>query len=231
MANGINRIFDIIHNTSEETNPTTSKTITMTVKSTQPLIFERDDKLEITEDFCIFDNLIDKTTFSVGDMVTAFVFSNGQQYYIQVNTLSMQNLIKQIILEDNKQKYHIGKIIMDTSNTNPATYLGFGTWQYWGSGRVPVGVDTNDTAFDTVEETGGEKTHTLITNELPSHSHEFTFYKHPMQASSQYTAGSIYTSMTTGVTTAKGATDTKGSGNAHNNLQPYITCYMWKRIS
>ena len=75
MANGINRIFDIIHNTSEETNPTTSKTITMTVKSTQPLIFERDDKLEITEDFCIFDNLIDKTTFSVGDMVTAFVFS------------------------------------------------------------------------------------------------------------------------------------------------------------
>lgn len=22
-----------------------------------------------------------------------------------------------------------------------------------------------------------------------------------------------------------------GEGQAHNNLQPYITCYMWKRVA
>ena len=42
---------------------------------------------------------------------------------------------------------------METTNTNPATYLGFGTWISWGAGKVPVGVDTADTDFATVEKT------------------------------------------------------------------------------
>ena len=29
-----------------------------------------------------------------------------------------------------------------------------GTWVSWGSGRVPVGVNTNDSDFKTVERTG-----------------------------------------------------------------------------
>lgn len=46
-----------------------------------------------------------------------------------------------------------------------------GTWVAWGAGRVPVGVDTAQTEFNTVEKTGGEKTHTLATNEMPRHNH------------------------------------------------------------
>lgn len=83
MANGASRIFNIIHNTSESTNPNTSKIISMTVKSTQPLVFQRDDKLEITKEFYILNQTLDNYSWQVGDIVIAFVFSNGQQYFIQ----------------------------------------------------------------------------------------------------------------------------------------------------
>lgn len=33
-----------------------------------------------------------------------------------------------------------------------------GTWVAWGKGRVPIGVDTSDVDFNTVEKTGGNKT-------------------------------------------------------------------------
>lgn len=38
-------------------------------------------------------------------------------------------------------------------------------------GRVITGIDINDTDFDTLGETGGEKTHTLTIDEMPSHNH------------------------------------------------------------
>lgn len=138
--------------------------------------------------------------------------------------------IEEKILEDNKKKYYIGKIIMDTKDINPSSYLGFGTWQKWGQGKVPVGVSLNDTEFNTVEKTGGEKSHVLSEGEMPRHTH---------------VNGTIYAT-TPGMGTAPGVAVSGGSGGvnkyyehdaptggnwAHNNLQPYITCYMWKRIA
>ena len=71
--------------------------------------------------------------------------------------------------------YPVGSIYINATNsTNPGTLLGFGTWTAFGAGRVPVGIDSSDTDFDTAEETGGSKTHTLTTNELPSHTHTHT---------------------------------------------------------
>ena len=73
--------------------------------------------------------------------------------------------------------YPIGSIYMSTSNVNPSTIFG-GTWESWGSGRVPVGIDTSQTEFNTVEKAGGEKTHTLTVDEIPSHTHTFTGGSH-----------------------------------------------------
>jgi len=54
--------------------------------------------------------------------------------------------------------YPVGSIYMNaTVATNPNTLLGFGTWIAFGAGRVPVGLNAGDAAFDTVEETGGSK--------------------------------------------------------------------------
>ena len=66
--------------------------------------------------------------------------------------------------------YPVGSIKMTVTNTNPSTYLG-GTWSLWGAGRVPVGIDTSQTEFASVEKTGGEKTHKLKVSEMPSHEH------------------------------------------------------------
>ena len=125
--------------------------------------------------------------------------------------------------------YPVGSIYMSVSSTNPGTVFGRGTWVAWGSGRVPVGVDTSDTSFNTAEKAGGEKNHTLTIGEIPSHNHSYT----------RATAERVSTEYTTAYTTAHvypwdAATVTTGNtggGQAHNNLQPYITCYMWKRTA
>lgn len=55
--------------------------------------------------------------------------------------------------------YPVGSIYINAaSSSNPSTLLGFGTWEAFGAGKVVVGLDSGDTAFDTLEETGGAKT-------------------------------------------------------------------------
>ena len=63
-------------------------------------------------------------------MATNYLDKTGLAKY----TKEIKEIIKEAILEDNKKKYYVGKIIIETANVNPATYLGFGTWQYWGGG-------------------------------------------------------------------------------------------------
>ena len=69
--------------------------------------------------------------------------------------------------------YPVGSIYINAGvATNPGTLLGFGTWTAFGTGRTIVGVDSSDTDFDAVRETGGSKTHTLTIAELPAHTHQ-----------------------------------------------------------
>lgn len=164
------------------------------------------------------------------------------------------NKIKQIILKiDNP----VGHIRMETTNINPATYLGFGTWVLWGSGRVPVGVDTSQTEFNAVEKTVGAKTHThtnsktgstaLTIQNIPAHSHSlklangtsltgkkiaiFTNAETGHEAS-QTTGNYTYQSVsadTTSIGSGTGHTHTISNTGSSSTLQPSITCYMWKR--
>jgi len=99
--------------------------------------------------------------------------------------------------------------------------LGFGTWVAFGAGKVIVGLDSSDTDFDTAEETGGAKTHTLTTSEIPSHTHSLSTSDNPGGTGAIEVAGGAPTSTQT--------TQATGGGGAHNNLQPYIVAYMWKR--
>ena len=132
--------------------------------------------------------------------------------------------------------YPVGSIYMSaTLDTAQKVHNALGgTWTAWGSGRVPVGVDINDTDFDTVEETGGSKTHTLTIDEMPSHNH-------PVSHQGFY-ATDNYSSQPSRLCVSKETisgdpidnnynSEYKGGNQPHNIVQPYITCYMWKRIS
>lgn len=134
--------------------------------------------------------------------------------------------------------YPIGAIYMSIKNTNPSSLFG-GTWVAWGSGRVPVGVDPTQTEFNAVEKTGGEKTHTLTIGEIPNHSHgentisEYGF-NYPLVSNNgegDSKTGWLPTSAGSEVTKNQVLTDSTGGNQPHNNLQPYVTCYMWKRTA
>ena len=133
---------------------------------------------------------------------------------------SVTDLTKRLFL----LMHRVGDIIFSTSDENPSTIYG-GTWVAWGKGQVPVGVDTSDSDFNTVEKTGGEKEHTLTVDEMPSHKHDFG----QQFATTSNLSGAYGYYMIAGTQTD--VIKNTGGNQPHNNLQPYITCYMWKRTA
>lgn len=125
--------------------------------------------------------------------------------------------------------YPVGSIYMSVNDTNPSTFFG-GTWEAWGAGKVPVGVDTNDTNFATVEKTGGEKQHTLTIAEMPAHNHTIPCTPTANDGSEPTYQAAQVNAEATGNHNSIVAVSS-GGGSPHNNLQPYITCYMWKRTA
>jgi microcystin-dependent protein len=100
-----------------------------------------------------------------------------------------------------------------------STYGGNGTTTFAVpnlKGRVPVGLDSTQTEFDTRGETGGAKTHTLTTAEMPSHQHTFS------RANEGPFAGIIGSNGHGGTIQETLSTSATGGDGAHNNLQPYL---------
>ena len=105
-----------------------------------------------------------------------------------------------------------------------------GTWVLDSAGKVTVARDTTDTDFDTIGETGGEKTHTLTTDEMPSHTHKAVNYVPGYTGGSQ---SSVFTALygTSATTTTGNAVKETGGSQAHNNVQPYIVVNRWHRTA
>lgn len=135
-------------------------------------------------------------------------------------------------------------------NYNPNNIFKSHTWVRFAAGRTLVGYSASETEFNTIEKTGGAKTHTLTTAQMPAHSHaavngdttiHFTQIDIVNGVSGKITIGSSGTSNRTvyGASINGGwqylrdddTTASTGGGSAHNNLQPYITVYFWKRTA
>ena len=131
--------------------------------------------------------------------------------------------------------YPVGSIYMNAEDsTDPSVLLGFGTWAAFGAGRVPVGIDPSDADFDTAEHPGGAKTHTLTKQEIPPHTHSYVKTDSTSNANgydTNTTAKAVTGSTETGGGNIGENSDGTGNASPHNNLQPYIVVYMWKRTA
>lgn len=156
-----------------------------------------------------------------------------------------------------KIMYPIGSIYMSVSPDNPSNIFG-GTWIAWGAGRVPVGVGTGTDINSTTQtfaadSTGGEYSHTLTTQEMPAHYHvpgreadksngSNTHFSTNVTLGTDEVLRDTVGSGSKGGTVIKSTdgagwlndtrtTSTVGGSQTHNIIQPYITCYMWKKIA
>lgn len=123
------------------------------------------------------------------------------------------------------QLFPIGKVEIFFDNADHSNHLGL-KWERTSIGRVPVGVDSSDTDFNTIGKTGGEKTHVLTIQEMPNHNHGLN--------SSMLTLDTTQTA----IPTSRGVTQetwyfnavSQGNNQPHNILQPYEVMAFWKRV-
>lgn len=153
------------------------------------------------------------------------------------------------------QIYPIGAIYMSTVSTNPATLFKIGNWETLPAGRVLLAQGTSTWGVNySAGSTGGEDKHTLTVSESAPHNHtgsattSGSTHTHAltMQASHgksgnggvpRFSDGDIWSPYKTQNLSAAGehshaiTINNSGGGQAHNNMQPYLSVYMWKRIS
>ena len=142
--------------------------------------------------------------------------------------------------------YPIGSIYMSTSSTSPSTLFPGTTWVAWGQGRVPVGVASSGT-FSGSETIGGSETVTLTQAQIPDYNIGDLPVPVPGGHGNWSNGGVIASSLGNASSTKAGVGanglaitsgtqwgwtfKTNGGNGSHSNLQPYITCYMWKRTA
>lgn len=116
----------------------------------------------------------------------------------------------------------IGYIWISASNTDPGTLFTGTTWESIG-GKFLLGADSTYTAGST----GGEVSHVLTIDEMPSHTHTTGILNNEALGGSSGNATAKVLWNQAGGT----ATTATGGGQAHNNMPPYLSVYMWKRVS
>ena len=162
------------------------------------------------------------------------------------------------MLDTMKKIYPVGSIYMSTVSTNPATLFGFGTWEAMPAGRVLLaqGKSSWGTTYN-AGSTGGEATHKLTVGELPSHGHSASTNTANLTGNANSIGINYDEVSVSGIISKNRGNDYGGTNNdhnktgflinashshtvtinntgsnqAHNNLQPYIAVYIWKRTA
>lgn len=154
--------------------------------------------------------------------------------------------------------YPVGSVITLTNDTDPNKIYTGTTWVKMDAGRVLVSAGTctedGETYTYTLGDKGGEAKHILTAAEMPAHSHTGTTStngNHTHQVSRNmdlsstdptyeggshdticdYDGGTNFKTSTSGNHNHTFTTDNTGDGTAHNNMPPYLVCYIWQRTA
>ena len=147
-------------------------------------------------------------------------------------TINQNLIVKGSLTADSvitqKKNEPIGSIIMGTGN-NFATQAAVqaiynGTWEQIKDVFLLAAGDNYIAGS-----TGGEATHTLTVDEMPKHSHNLPVDKQYGEAT---TTERDRINLTSGIAYNNGyASNDTGANQPHNNMPPYLTVYMWRRIA
>ena len=118
--------------------------------------------------------------------------------------------------------YPVGAVYISVNSTSPASLFG-GTWEQL-QDRFLLAAGSTYSAGST----GGEATHTLTVDEMPSHSH--TINRYTSSVGSTGTGFSREQNVAISKDNQYGPHST-GGDLPHNNMPPYLAVYMWKRVS
>ena len=150
--------------------------------------------------------------------------------------------------------YPVGSIYMSTASTNPGTLFPGTTWEAYAQGRVLIGAGTGTDSRSerktfAAGSTGGEYNHQLTVGELATHGHSASSsssgahthtYKSRNMTGLNWDQGDGVTSVSgskaitipsAGTHTHTITVNSAGSSTAHNNIQPYISVYIWRRTA
>ena len=138
----------------------------------------------------------------------------------------IKEVVEKIIDAKTLEKYPIGSIYLSTENTNPSKMIG-GEWKQLKDSFLLGAGDTYKAGT-----AGGEATHTLTVDEMPSHTHTLTPYSlYLLGGSSVSGLGSGGSGTYYWTDGSKVNSKSTGGNQAHNNMPPYLVVYMWQRIS
>jgi hypothetical protein len=216
-------------------------TIDYVLNKGKPLLFFDTDKISVgVNTFPNNSNSFEATNLNISGTST---FAST----VNINsTLNLSTTAKNSILN---YVYPVGAIYMSINSTNPSSLFG-GTWASWGTGRVPVGVNTNDSDFNLVEETGGSKNHrhawrigmhwfygAACGEGVPSGTGAYRYSDGGYDGWNR-NLSSVNSSVNNGIYNNQSSTQSTPGGKysigdteTASVLQPYITCYMWKRTA
>lgn len=142
--------------------------------------------------------------------------------------IDIETLKEEIMKATLELAYPIGKEYVTQEDINPATILGFGTWERL-KGKVLVGLNEEDEYFNEIGKEGGETTHTLTVDEMPSHTHTYTKTNVTLKAEFDRTFTSYGADS---ATQSNVSTSSTGGGTEFNITQPYkVVGYMWIRTA
>lgn len=229
---GLIKINNIIYRTSNASD-IVYKSMTVEEKLDTVPIFDINDNGNVDtsgSDVLTYGHIIDNLTSNTTDKVLSA--NQGKVLNESINSLT-NNLINLI--------YPVGSIYMSVNNVSPASFLG-GTWEairdrfLLAAGSSYSAGSTGGAA--TVTTAGTVNDHVLTVNEMPSHSHT-NYYAGGSEVSWGYNYSSSGGTISA-ATASSGGIGNTGGGQAHshtftgssiNNMPPYLTVYIWKRIS
>ena len=176
-----------------------------------------------------------------GDLAINSVKENTSSTKILVNggnTVMYRNWDK-LVNSIKSAMYPVGSVYITYNNVNPGTFLG-GAWERFGQGRTLVGEGTgNDGSTSmsfTANSTGGEYKHKLTVDEIPNHKHAVYIQNttsNPQVNAPKWTVAlpNSWKQYASDMKLFGPSTGNAGGDASHNNIQPYITVYFWRRTA